>query len=84
MNRDVEVSIEVLSLLDFGRLDERAMRSGIEAELGRLLTERGLPHGWTGDATTRSLDAGSFAWDGTGTDRLAASIALHLYEGLAR
>ena len=85
MTPDLEIRIEVLALHDLGRLDERALRQGVEAELGRLLLERGLPDAASQARSERSLDAGAFDWDGSAsTQSLAGSIALRLYHGLAQ
>ena len=85
MTPDLEIRIEVLALHDFGRLDARALSTGVEAELGRLLLELGLPGASSGPRSARSLDAGAFEWDGSAsTQSLAGSIAQRLYQGLTQ
>ena len=85
MTSDVEITIDVLSLHGLGGMDANAVRAGVEAELGRLLQERGLPGVWSQPRSQRSLDAGTFAWDAAASPGgVAASIAQRLYEGLSR
>lgn len=78
----IELHIEkvILDGIGVGTHDQEGFRGGLEAELGRLLTERGLP----GVATSAVEEAhprrsAPVSLRGTTAER-AAAVAQHVYE----
>jgi len=58
MKPDIELHIEELVLHGVSRSDARRVGVAVEAELGRMLAEQGLPSGLRGGAEIGALDAG--------------------------
>lgn len=57
---NVELHIEEIVLHGFTPVDRRAIAAAIEAELGRLLANEGLPASLVDGTSLGALDAGAF------------------------
>lgn len=55
----VELHIAELVVAGVPGVDEGALRASISAEIGRLLTERGIPAAWHHSADIGAIDAGA-------------------------
>jgi hypothetical protein len=84
MRPDIELHIEELVLHGVSRSDARRVGAAVEAELGRMLTEQGLPSGLTGGAEIAAIDAGQVSLGATGRlESTGAAVAKAVYGGLA-
>ncbi|MDX1530152.1 MAG: hypothetical protein R3362_01370 [Rhodothermales bacterium] len=81
----VELHIDRLVLRGFGRLDGAAVGATAEAELTRLLAERGVPPALQLEARVTRLDGGHFyAAPNASAEAVGRDIAHAVYGGLAR
>ena len=84
MKPDIELHIEELVLHGVSRSDARRLGASMEAELGRMLTERGLPAGLRGGAEIGAIDAGRMNLGAPARpESTGAAVAKAVYGGLA-
>ncbi len=80
---NVELHIEELVLHGFAASDRRAIATAVEAELGRLLTVKGLPASFGAARMVGTVDAGSFEVTRDSAPlELGQDIARSVYRGL--
>jgi len=80
----IDISIDRVSIEGFGRHDEFALSLALQRNLSRLVTERGLPGGWSTDVTRADVRSAPLTWDGRGGDEgLAAALARQIYATFA-
>lgn len=78
------VRIEELVLHGFAPGDRHRIAEALEHELARLLTERGAPLTWPGDAGRDAVDAGAFQIAaGARPDVIGGQIAEAIFASLA-
>ena len=79
---NIELHVEELVLHGFEHGDRHRIGHAVEQELGRLLTEGGMPVARSGEVP--SLDGGSFeAKPGSGVEEIGAQVARAVYGGLS-
>lgn len=61
MNEVVNLHIEQLVLSGIPEQEREGVGRAVQAELSRLLSERGIPEAWSNGRAIPSLDGGSFA-----------------------
>ena len=65
--------------------DRYRVSAAVEAELGRLFAERGVPAGLAQSGQVASLDGGEFTVaPGSTAEALSAQIAAQIYRGIGR
>ncbi|HEX8394222.1 MAG TPA: hypothetical protein VF665_17900 [Longimicrobium sp.] len=78
----INLHLDELVLHGVAPRDRDAVGEALRAELGRLITERGLPPSLMGDAGTLRLDGGRFTVsEGMPPSQIGAGIARALVEG---
>lgn len=84
MKPDIELHIEELVLHGVSRSDARRVGAAVEAELGRMLTEHGLPSGLGHGGEIGAIDAGQVSLAGAARpESTGAAVARAVYGGLA-
>jgi len=80
----LELEIDRLELEGFEPEEPERVRSALEAELARLISERGLPARLS-SRTEAAFDGGALTANDLGSpERLGQAIARHIYAELAR
>jgi hypothetical protein len=77
----IEVTIDELVLHGVAPGDRYAIAEALQVELGRLLTDQGVPPGWTREGATAKVDAGT-ATQNPGGANLGARAAQAIYRGI--
>lgn len=77
----VEILIDELVLTGFEQKDRFAIGAALESELGRLVSEQGLPSGLLSEATPMRRPV-SFRADDARPAEIGVQIARSLYDGL--
>jgi hypothetical protein len=84
MNLNVTVHIEELVLHGFAPGDRHAIAAGLQGELGRLLTEHGLPPALAAGASRETLAGAPLAIAPESQPTvIGAQVARSVYEGAA-
>jgi hypothetical protein len=79
----IEVHIEELVLHGFPPGDRHRIGEALERELGRILTEQGVPLSLTQGSEVTRLDGGAFEMPtGSKTELIGAQVAQSVYGGL--
>jgi hypothetical protein len=84
MTAPVEISLRIDRLVVQTRhpVDAFALRCALADAVRAVVSERGVPAAWHGDARTPGVVFDGFVWDGRGAERgLAQALAVRLYEG---
>ena len=80
----IDVHIEELVLEGFAPGDRYGIADAVQSELGRLLSEQGLPPAWEQGGEADSLDGGAFQVSpGSKAEGIGAQIAQAVHGGLA-
>jgi hypothetical protein len=83
MKPDIELRIEELVLHGVSRADARRVGAAVEAELGRMLAEQGLPSGLRGGAEIGAIDAGQVSLGAAARpESTGEAVARAVYGGL--
>jgi hypothetical protein len=84
MKPDIELHIEELVLHGVSRSNARRLGAAVEVELGRMLTEQGLPARLRSGAEIGAIDAGQLSLGATARpESTGAAVAKAVYGGLA-
>lgn len=81
--QDIEIYIDEIVLHGFSRNDSAGIKTAIEAELVRLIRERGIPSFLSSPDSFRRIEGGEFNMArGTNSAKVGNDIAGTVYSGL--
>lgn len=82
MNEVVNLHIENLILEGIPERDRGGVAEGVRRELGRLMTEGGIPAGLIERGAIPVIDGGRYAAGSAGPESTGAAIAQAIYRGM--
>jgi len=81
--QDIDINIDEIVLHGFARNDYEGIKTAIEAELERLIREKGIPSILSSPLRYRQIEGGTFKMNrGTGMVKVGNEIAGTVYNGL--
>ncbi len=80
----IDVRIEELVLHGIDSRERYRVADALEAELGRILSERGVPESLSEDRRIESLDLGSFQISCNKPESIGRGLALAIYNWLCQ
>jgi hypothetical protein len=83
MPQDIEIYIDRIVLEGFGHLNVRKLNQAIQQHLNTILSEQGLPHGFSGLGEVNKLNGGQiYMASNPTTGNIGKSIAGGIYQGI--
>lgn len=83
MNINIQIEKLVLEGVSISPSQGRLLQAAVEAELGRLLTVKGLPENWQADGLVSRLPGGAIQLElGTNPTQMGQQIAQKIYRGM--